>query len=72
VVPVTFEISDPAKIVAVANANPKDVASFRQPRCNTFHGTCLVIVESSKPFDLRADSPGLESARLQAGKLQTP
>ncbi len=71
VVPVSFTIDGAAEIAAVGNANPKDVASFRQPRRNTFHGTCLVVIRptgESGSIELRADSPGLEGATVQ---LQT-
>jgi beta-galactosidase len=46
----------------VGNANPKDVASFRQPHRDTFHGACLLVVrprgESGKII-IRAESAGL-------------
>ncbi|HEY6448061.1 MAG TPA: glycoside hydrolase family 2 TIM barrel-domain containing protein [Acidobacteriaceae bacterium] len=72
VVPVSFSTSGAGEIAAVGNANPKDVASFRQPRRDTFHGQCLAIIRpTGKPgsIELRAESPGLEGAtiRLQAG-----
>ncbi len=66
VIPVSFTISGAGEIAAVGNANPKDVASFRQPRRNTFHGKCLVVVRpTGKPgqIELRADSPGIEWVR---------
>jgi beta-galactosidase len=44
VVPVSFGVRGVGEIAAVANANPKDVVSFRQPRRDTFHGTCVVVV----------------------------
>ncbi len=68
VVPVTFAVSGEAEIAAVGSANPKDVASFRQPRRDTFHGTCLLIVRpTGKPgiIEVRAESPMLESAALR-------
>jgi beta-galactosidase len=68
VVPVSFTISGAGEIAAVGNANPKDVASFRQPQRKTFHGTCLVVVRptgTSGQIELRANSPGLEGAAVQ-------
>jgi len=62
VVPVTFSLTGEAEIAAVGNANPKDVESFKQPHCRTFHGQCLVIVRSkgvSGTMQLLAESPGL-------------
>jgi beta-galactosidase len=68
VVPVSFAVSGAGEIAAVGNANPKDVASFRQPHRKTFHGVCLVVVRpTGKPgqIEVRADSPGLEGATMQ-------
>ena len=65
VVPVNFTITGPAEIAAVGNANPKDVASFRKPRRNTFHGECLAVVRpTGNPgsIEIRAESPNLEPA----------
>jgi beta-galactosidase len=67
VVPVSFAASGAAEIAAVGNANPKDVASFRQPRRDTFHGACVVVLRpTGKPgaVEVRAESPGLESASV--------
>jgi beta-galactosidase len=68
VVPVAFAINGPAEIAAVGNANPKDVASFRQPRRDTFHGACVLIVRptgKSGVIDVSAESPTLESATVR-------
>jgi len=65
VVPVSFSVTGAGEIAAVGSANPKDVASFRQPRRNTFHGVCVVVVRpSGKPgsVEVRAQSPGLADA----------
>ncbi|KAA6456022.1 DUF4982 domain-containing protein [Acidobacteria bacterium AB60] len=65
VVPVSFSLTGPAEIAAVGNANPKEVASFRQPRRNTFHGECMVVVRpTGKPgtVELKTESPGLDGA----------
>jgi len=65
VVPVTFSITGPAEIAAVGNANPKDVASFRRPPRNTFHGECVVVVRpTGNPgsIEVKAESPNLEPA----------
>ena len=72
VVPVSFAVSGAGEIAAVGNANPKDVASFRQPHRNTFHGACVAIVQptgQAGSIEVRAESPSLESAtvQLQAG-----
>jgi len=68
VVPVSFAVKGAGEIAAVGNANPKDVASFRQRRRNTFKGTCVVVVRSTGKagtIEVRSDSPGLESALVQ-------
>jgi beta-galactosidase len=67
VVPVSFVATGAGEIAAVGNANPKDVGSFRQPRRDTFHGECVVVVRpTGKPgaIEVRAESPGLESATV--------
>lgn len=68
VVPVSFTVSGAGEIAAVGNGNPKDVASFRQPRRDTFHGQCVVVVRPKGPaasMEVRAEAPGLESATVQ-------
>ncbi len=55
------------ELAAVGNANPKDVASFREPTCRTFRGRCLAIL---RPFGhegtitLKAKSDGLSPASV--------
>ena len=68
VVGISFSVNGTGEIVAVGNANPKDVASFRQPRRKTFNGACTIVIRpTGKPgvIDLQAISPGLESATIQ-------
>jgi beta-galactosidase len=43
VVPVAFAVSGVGENTAVGNANPKDIASFRHLRRNSFQGTRLVV-----------------------------
>lgn len=69
VVPVSFVVGGVGEIAAVGSANPKDVASFRQPHHDTFHGACVVVVRptgKSGQIEVRAESPGLgyTTARL--------
>jgi beta-galactosidase len=68
VVKVSFAVTGAGEIAAVGNANPKDVASFRQPRRDTFHGACAVVVRptgKAGTIEVRAESPGLESTATQ-------
>jgi beta-galactosidase len=68
VLPVSFTLSGVGEIAAVGNANPKDVASFRQPRRDTFQGICVAIVRPTRQsgtITLSAESAGLESATLR-------
>jgi beta-galactosidase len=59
---IEFHIDGAGELAAVGNANPKDVASFREPTCRTFRGRCLAIL---RPFgregtiNLQAKSEGL-------------
>lgn len=62
VVPVSFSVSGAGEIAAVGNADPRDMASFRRPHRNTYHGQCVAIVRptgQSGTIHLRAESPGL-------------
>ena len=68
VIPVSFTVTGAGELAALGNANPKDVASFRQPRRNTFHGECLLIVRSAGrqgSIEVRAEASGLEGASLR-------
>ena len=68
VVPVVFKLDGAGEIAAVGNANPKDIASFRQPRRDTFHGTCVVVIRpTGKPgtIEISAESPGLGFATIR-------
>ena len=68
VVPVTFSVSGEGELAAVANANPKDVASFRQGQRSTFHGACLAVLRSSGvpgTMVLKAEAPGLPSTSIE-------
>ena len=72
VVPVSFTVSGAGEIAAVGNANPKDVASFRQPRRDTYHGACVVIVRptgNAGTIEVRAEARGMSvgGVRLQVG-----
>lgn len=76
VIPVSFAISGAAELVAVGNAHPKDIASFQQPHCRTFHGQCLVVVRpkgNEGTIEVRAESRGLDAAAvtLQAAKAHS-
>lgn len=64
---IEFHVEGAGELAAVGNANPKDVASFREPHCRTFHGRCLAIV---RPFGrtgtitLKASADGLSPATV--------
>lgn len=65
VVPVSFVLSGPGEIAAVGNGNPKDVASFRQPHRDTFHGRCVAVVRPMGKvgvIEVRGECPGLDGA----------
>ncbi|HZJ59663.1 MAG TPA: DUF4982 domain-containing protein, partial [Chitinophagaceae bacterium] len=66
-VPVEFSISGAGELAAVGNANPSEMASFHQPKRNTFRGKCLVILRpkgDAGDITLEAKSPGLQSAKI--------
>jgi beta-galactosidase len=62
---VEFHVEGAGELAAVGNANPKDVTSFREPKCTTFHGRCLAVLRSSGKtgsITLRVTSDGLSPA----------
>jgi len=66
-IPVQFSVNGAGEIAAVGNANPSDMASFKQPKRNTFKGRCLVILRpDGKVGDiiLEAKAEGLEPAKI--------
>jgi beta-galactosidase len=64
---VTFGLKGPAELAGVGNANPKDMASFRQSRRTTFRGRCLAVVRptgTAGSITLHAEAAGLAPATL--------
>jgi beta-galactosidase len=67
VVRVHFEVTGNAQIVAVGNANPRNVDSFRRPEHDTYHGQAQVVLRSTgtaSSVRLRAQARGLRAAEL--------
>jgi len=65
--PVEFSTSGAGELAAIGNANPSEMASFHQPKRNTFRGKCLVILRpkgDAGDITLEAKSPGLQSAKI--------
>ncbi|MES2648191.1 MAG: glycoside hydrolase family 2 TIM barrel-domain containing protein [Bacteroidota bacterium] len=65
---VTFTLSGPATIAGIANANPKNTASFQANSISTWQGRCMLIVKSgNQPGDIhvRAASPGFPVSILK-------
>ncbi|HEV2326937.1 MAG TPA: glycoside hydrolase family 2 TIM barrel-domain containing protein [Terracidiphilus sp.] len=68
VIPVSFTVSGAGEIAAVGNADPRDMAGFRQPQRNTFHGQCVAILRptgQAGTIHLRAESPGLGASTAE-------
>jgi beta-galactosidase len=66
-IPVQFVITGQGELAGVGNANPADMASFKQPRRKTFRGRCLVILRprgKAGSISLEASAAGLEKARI--------
>jgi beta-galactosidase len=64
---VEFHVEGVGELAAVGNANPKDVASFREPHCRTFHGRSLAILRptgSEGEITLRVQSDELMPASI--------
>jgi beta-galactosidase len=67
VVPVRFSMDGVATLAGVGSANPKDAASFRQPRRKTFQGRCLVVIRPTGnrgAIRLSAETEGLVGATV--------
>jgi beta-galactosidase len=65
---VSFEVSGAGELAGVANGNPHNVDSFRQPRRYTWHGQALAVLRPAKtPGRVRliAQAPGLRPATLE-------
>ncbi|AXC13642.1 Beta-galactosidase [Acidisarcina polymorpha] len=68
VVPVSFTVEGAGELMAVGNANPKDVTSFQQPHRDTYHGVCLAVVRprgAAGKIVIRAQSPGLQGGTAE-------
>jgi beta-galactosidase len=66
-VPVQFEVSGAGKIVGVANADPKDASSMKQPVKKAYKGKCLVVVQpngNAGTITLKAKVAGVQSSAI--------
>jgi len=73
-VKINFTISEAGKLAGIANGNPQDMASFQQPKCNTFKGKALLIVRSNGDegkIQIDAVAEGLEPARASIETFTT-
>lgn len=64
---VKFNVSGAGELAAAGNGNPLEVASMRKNCCNTWKGSCLVILRQLRTGDmiLKASSDSLEDAELK-------
>jgi beta-galactosidase len=66
--PVTFELSGPARIIGLGNGDPNSHEAEKGNQRSLFNGLAQVILQSNsgatKPAVLLATSPGLKPARL--------
>ena len=62
-----FTAKGEGELAAVGNANPHEMASFRQPHRRAFHGRCLAILRPTGKrgtITLEARGEGLRSAAV--------
>lgn len=62
VVPLIFTVTGDAELAAAGSANPRAVESFKDDRCQSFHGMALTIVRSlgrAGSAKLEVSAPGL-------------
>jgi beta-galactosidase len=67
-VQVSFTVNGAGELAGVANGNPQNLDSFRQPRRYTWHGKAQAILRPAKQpgrVTLTASSPGLRPATLR-------
>jgi len=67
-VPISFSVAGAGEIVAVGNANPTDMSSFKEDRKDTFRGRCLVIIRpkgASGKIILKAKAEGLVESSIE-------
>jgi len=57
-------VTGPVELVAFGNANPRGVASFRQPVAKTWHGRALAVLRPT-------GEPGIAAIRIEAEGLST-
>ncbi|MCG6187199.1 glycoside hydrolase family 2 TIM barrel-domain containing protein [Maribellus maritimus] len=72
-IPVDFEIQGNGKLQAVANGNPKDMKSFRQPHVKSFRGKCQLILRLEKDggeISVSAKSEGLKTGNASVGVVK--
>ena len=65
--PVKFNIEGEGTIIAVGNANPMSLESYRLPQRKAWQGRCMVIVKSTgKPGEIKltASAEGLPSSKV--------
>jgi len=64
---VSFDLSGPGTIVAVASSNPRSTESYEASHRQTFEGRCLVIIKAgteSGKLELTASTEGIHDATL--------
>ena len=72
---VSFEVDGAGALAGVANGNPHNIESFRQPHRHTWHGQALAVLAPAKQpgrLTLTASAPGLRPARVALPVLQGP
>jgi beta-galactosidase len=66
-VPIHFSVEGAGELVALGNANPKNVASFHNGERQTFNGKCLAIIRpkgNAGVIKLNATSKGLGTVQI--------
>ncbi|MEO6733839.1 MAG: glycoside hydrolase family 2 TIM barrel-domain containing protein [Ferruginibacter sp.] len=66
-IPILFSISGAGEIAAVGNGSPTEMASYQQPKRNTWNGKCLAIVRptgKAGTINLKTTAVGLTLAQV--------
>jgi beta-galactosidase len=65
---ISFQISGAGTLAGVANGNPKDMASFKQPVRKTYMGACLLIARTGREkgtITIIATAEGLKDGKTE-------
>lgn len=58
----SFDLDGPIRLLGVDNGDPADMFPYKQPRCRSFRGKCVLLIQA-------ADIPGKAAVTVRSEKL---